>query len=162
MNNIQLNERINELWTRTKAEELPREERFVAIETLTEEYFAATGKRPDVGALDRLATLCLYEELTDNRSNKMREEENPVMSDNQYRRRKEGKHVRSELSSGEVTMKRASEYGTDMRFYGDPKRRQLSTDEAIRMDTALPLDSTNAERYIEQARNGMVVVSHVY
>ncbi|PAE09693.1 hypothetical protein CHI02_23875, partial [Niallia circulans] len=90
MNNEQLNAQIDALWAHTKAGNLPRGARFEAIERLTEEYVAANGKRPPAHILDRLATLCLYEEMTDKRKNKMQAEESPVMSGNQYRRRKEG------------------------------------------------------------------------
>jgi hypothetical protein len=161
MNNEQLNTQIDELWAQTKAGNLPREQRFEAIEGLTEEYATANGKRPPAHILDRLATLCLYEEMSDKRKNKMQAEESPVMSGNQYRRRKEGKHVRSELATGEVSMKRASEYGTDMRNYSEPTRRKLTTDEALILDQKLPLSEAQAERYAEQAKNSEVIVSYV-
>jgi hypothetical protein len=83
MNNIELSNKINELWTKTKAGELPRSERFEAIERLTEEYIEITGKRPDSQYLDRLATLCLHEELTDATPYKVRNTEYPIHSDRQ-------------------------------------------------------------------------------
>lgn len=152
---------INDLWARTKRGELSREERFKEIEKITDEYIAETGERPEPSALDRLATLCLYEEMTDSRSNKMRAEESPVMSSNQYRRRKEGRHVRSKTASGEVTLNRALDYGTDNRNYGYPKRRKLTTDEALVMDKSLSRDKEKAKRYLQESRNGKVEISYV-
>lgn len=160
MTNEELNARINELWTATKRGELPRQARFDAIERLTDEYIEATDRRLDPAMLDRLATLCLYEEVTDNRSNKMKTEDLPIMSGNQYRRRKEGKHVRSELAAGEVTLKRAQEYGTDNRNYRYPNRRKLSTEEALSMDRMLPRDKEAAKRYLKESANGKVIVSY--
>jgi hypothetical protein len=85
MTNEELNARINELWTATKRGELPRQARFAAIEQLTEEYIAATGRRPDPAMLDRLATLCLYEEVTDATPWKTRNTERPIHSERQRR-----------------------------------------------------------------------------
>lgn len=85
MNNAQFNERVNELWAQTKAGNLPRPSRFGAIEALTEEYYAANGKMPDAGALDRLATLCLYEEVTDDTPWKTQNTEYPIHSEEQQK-----------------------------------------------------------------------------
>jgi len=83
MTNEQLNERINGLFAETKAGRLPRAERFKAIEQLTDEYIAANNERPDVAYLDRLASLCLHEELTDDTPWKTRNTEYPIHSDRQ-------------------------------------------------------------------------------
>lgn len=158
---MNINERINDLWAQTKAGNLPREQRFRAIEQLTDAYYQASGKLPDTAALDRLATLCLYEEVTDSRSNKMKAQKQPIMSDNQYRRRTEGKHVRRKDKEGnktaiitEVPMNATYDYGTDGRNYSVPKRRQLSTDEAIEMDKAIPRDDRVAKRYSDFLKGG--------
>ncbi|MDF1510790.1 hypothetical protein PZE06_21890 [Robertmurraya sp. DFI.2.37] len=82
---MNLNERIDELYAQTKAGNLPREHRFLAIEALTDEYVAATGKRPEREQLDRLATLCLYEEVTDDTPWKTRNTERPIHSERQRR-----------------------------------------------------------------------------
>ncbi|MDQ0154931.1 hypothetical protein [Robertmurraya andreesenii] len=82
---MNLNERIDELWTQTKAGNLPREQRFKAIEALTDEYVVTVGQRPDHTQLDRLATLCLYEEVTDATPWKTRNTERPIHSDRQRR-----------------------------------------------------------------------------
>ncbi len=80
MTNEELNARINELWAATKRGELPRQARFAAIEQLTEEYIEATGKRPEPEQLDRLASLCLHEELTDSTPWKTQNTEYPIHS----------------------------------------------------------------------------------
>lgn len=112
MNNEQFNAQIDELWAQTKAGNLPRGARFEAIERLTEEYAAANGKRPPVNALDRLATLCLYEEITDPNEHKMTHEDEPVLSDRQYDRRKKREWWREEIEIGpaHITGKRATTF----------------------------------------------------
>jgi hypothetical protein len=82
-----LHEDITQLQTETKRGELPREVRLVKIEQLTEEYFAKTGEMPDAVALERLADLCLYEELTDTDRMKVRNNEYPILSEYQFDRR---------------------------------------------------------------------------
>lgn len=138
MNTSEFNERIDELWTQTKADNLPREARFKAIEALTDEYVKVTGKRPEPAQLDRLATLCLYEEVTDSRTNKMQAEERPIMSDNQYRRKTEGKHEKRTDKFGnlrplnrEVPLELAANVGTDGRDYRYPNRRMLDVQETM-------------------------------
>jgi hypothetical protein len=82
-----LHEDITELQKATKRGELPREVRLVKIEQLTEDYFAKAGEMPDVVALERLADLCLYEELTDTDRMKVRNNEYPILSEYQFDRR---------------------------------------------------------------------------
>jgi len=67
----ELHEIITELQQATKRGEMRRELRLVKIEALTEGYFAKTGEMPDAVALERLADLCLYEELTDDDEHKV-------------------------------------------------------------------------------------------
>ncbi len=88
MTNEELNAKINELWAATKRGDLPRQARFAAIEQLTEEYIEATGRRPDPAMLDRLATLCLYEEVTDDTPYKIQNTEYPIMGDRMFEERK--------------------------------------------------------------------------
>lgn len=106
---------VDALWARTKAGELPREARFQAIEELTERYVIARGESPPPAQLDRLATLCLYEEVTDPNVHKMLHEAEPVMSDTQYGRRKKREWDREEISVGpaHVTGKRMTTYKDD-------------------------------------------------
>jgi hypothetical protein len=83
MNIEQFNEAIDALWTETKAGLLPREMRFKVIEELTDNYIETSGNLPDTAQLDRLATLCLYEEVTDSTPWKTRNNEYPIHSDRQ-------------------------------------------------------------------------------
>jgi hypothetical protein len=46
-----------------------------------------TGEWPDAVALERLADLCLYEELTDNNEHKISQTEYPFLSERQFDRR---------------------------------------------------------------------------
>ncbi|MDH5159840.1 hypothetical protein [Heyndrickxia oleronia] len=116
---MNINERIDELWTQTKRNKLPREQRFKAIEALTDEYIAVTGKRPEPAALDRLATLCLYEEVTDSDRMKSRNNEHPILSDDQYARRTEGKYNGNGV---EVSIGAASNHGVDGNNHAKPTR----------------------------------------
>jgi hypothetical protein len=100
MNKALFNERINELWTQTKTGKLPRAERFVAIERLTDEYITANGRRPDPAQLDRLATLCLYEEVTDDNSYKMSHEDEPILSEVQRGRRYKREKTKKDVITG--------------------------------------------------------------
>lgn len=85
--NTRLHEAITQLQAATKRGELPRELRLAKIEELTEQYYAETGKIPDVASLERLADLCLHEELTDPNPDKMTKEGYPFMSEHQFDRR---------------------------------------------------------------------------
>lgn len=87
MNFEQFNVQINDLWTATKAGKLPRADRFAAIERLTDEYIDATGRRPDPSQLDRLATLCLYDEITDSTPYRIQNTEYPIMGDRLFNER---------------------------------------------------------------------------
>ena len=81
---------VNELWQRTKNGELrDRQARFAEIERVIDEYITKYGQRPNQRLLDRLATLCLYEEVTDKDRLKMRNNEYPIMSERQEERRDE-------------------------------------------------------------------------
>jgi hypothetical protein len=102
-----------------------RTKRIALIDELIESYIAATDQRPDSVQLDRLATLCLREELTDRHPDKMSREEFPIMSDEQYVRRKTGLN-RKKDGRGiiETSFKLAEEYGTDGRNYRRPKRKK--------------------------------------
>lgn len=88
MNFEQFNALIDELWTQTKAGKLQRADRFAAIERLANEYIAATGKRPETEQLDRLATLCLYEETSDKTPYKIANDEYPIMNERMIDNRK--------------------------------------------------------------------------
>jgi len=168
MTNEQLNERINGLFAETKAGRLPRAERFKAVEQLTDEYIAASGKRPDMRVLDRLSSLCLYEELTDSNPDKMTQNEYPIMSEEQYARRTEGKHVRRRDKDGkilpnktEIPLKASYDIGTDGHNYRTPKRRPLSTDEALIVDSKKSRNEERLRKYNEFIKPGIVEVSYI-
>jgi len=124
MNFDQFNARINELWAQTKAGKLDRRSRFAAIKRLTDEYIAATGRRPDPAQLDRLATLCLYEEVTDATPWKTRNTEYPVHSERQ----------REEIEKHEVGMAPLEYLANDGQKHEKPTRRKRSKAENAYMD----------------------------
>ncbi|SDZ51150.1 hypothetical protein SAMN05421736_11574 [Evansella caseinilytica] len=152
MTNAELKAKIDNLWKETKAGKLPRDRRLKAIEGLTETYFQTSGRMPDGGALVRLTTLCLYEEITNPHPDKMTREEYPIMSDNQYRRKTEGRHVGRVGLTGklkpltrEVPLSLAANIATDGREYGYPSRREIDVQEAIDMEFYPHLTRKNAE-----------------
>lgn len=109
----QLHEDITQLQAVTKRGELPRELRLVKIEELTEEYFAKTGEMPDGITLERLANLCLHEELTDSHPDKVTRTEYPFFSETQF----------EERHKSEASFKLAEERGVDGRDHKPPGRR---------------------------------------
>lgn len=123
-----LHEEITKLQQVTKRGEMPRDVRLVKIEELTENYFDKTGEWPDGVALERLADLCLYEELTDNDRMKVRNNEYPFLSETQIARRQEGVHARGG-TSGEVPLSAADSLGSDGKNYGIPTRRERNSRE---------------------------------
>jgi len=159
-------EKINDIWTKTKTGKLcDRQVRFAVIERLVDEYIAKNGKRPEPEQLDRLATLCLYEEMKDSHPDKMSREEFPIMSDEQYARRTEGAHVRRRDKDGkplpnktEIPLSAAYDYGIDGRNYRQPTRRRLSTDEALHVDKNLPKDVEQRKKYKSFTKPGKVEV----
>jgi hypothetical protein len=110
-----LHEDITQLQTETKRGELPREVRLVKIEQLTEEYFAKTGEMPDAVALERLADLVLYEELTDSNEHKISQTEYPFLSERQFDRR-DNREVKSRYDM--------DGNAADGRKHGIPTRRE--------------------------------------
>lgn len=113
---MNLHEEITNLQQATKRGEMPRELRLVKIEQLTEEYFAKTGAFPDEVALERLADLCLYEDLTNPSLTKMQDEEYPFLSERQFDRRDS-----KEIATGEKAM---GMNAADGQKHGIPERRK--------------------------------------
>lgn len=123
----ELHEAITELQAATKRGELPRELRLVKIEQMTEDYYAKTREMPDDKALERLADLCLYEELTDDDEHKVAHNEYPILSETQIARRQEGKHARkTDNPKIEVPLKIAENFGIDGKMHDVPSRRVRS------------------------------------
>jgi hypothetical protein len=111
---------VDELFARAKRGELAdRAERMALIDELIESYIAATGQRPDSVQLDRLATLCLREELTDTNSHKVKHEDRPILSDYQFKLRR----------GRDYNIKLIENYGNDLRNYEPPKRRKRTNKE---------------------------------
>ncbi|WP_236251205.1 hypothetical protein [Bacillus sp. NSP9.1] len=70
MDKTLLDEMITELQQRTKAGELDRIQRIEEITALADAYFDSVGEHPDSTALERMANLVIYEELSDTNKNK--------------------------------------------------------------------------------------------
>jgi hypothetical protein len=112
----ELHEAITQLQQVTKRGELPRELRLGKIEALAEDYYAKAGEMPDAVALERMADLCLYEELTDTDRMKVRNNEYPFFSETQFEERRKV----------EASFKLSEEQGVDGRNYKPPVRRDRS------------------------------------
>ncbi|WP_303984523.1 hypothetical protein [Niallia circulans] len=124
MTKEELYEDITDIYERTKAGELVRSRRIVEIDKLTEDYFSKVGEKPDSTALERMANLLLYEDLTNSHPDKMAREEYPIMSESQ----------REERLKTEASEKLAEEYGDDGRNYRIPNRRKRSPYESKFVD----------------------------
>jgi hypothetical protein len=155
----QLHEAITKLKAATKRGEVPREVRLVNIEELTEMYREATGEWPDGVALERLADLCLYEELTDDDRMKVRNNEYPIMSETQIARRQEGVHARSG-TSGEVPLGAADSVGTDGKSYGQPTKRQRNSRENSFVDKEAKSRNTQRKRRYHEFTKVQPVITY--
>lgn len=138
MNTQQLHTAINEAFTDFKSIQTSRRHRMDFAESLTEDYFAQHGKMPDTKILDRLTSLILLDDSTEKASNKTRTEEYPVLTENQYRRRTEGRHMGRLTSDGklkplqrEVPFTLAATVATDGRNYTYPTRRSVDVIEQM-------------------------------
>lgn len=89
MNTTTMHAEISEAFSDFKALKTSRRHRMDFAEALTEQYFAEYGKMPDGNVLDRLATLILQDELADTDRMKMRNNEYPLLSEDQEKYRKE-------------------------------------------------------------------------
>jgi hypothetical protein len=128
-----------------------RAERMALIDELIESYIAATGQRPDSVQLDRLATLCLREELTDTDSHKMRHNEYPIMSDTQLARRKDGVHQRNNgMVYRETGFNKLRDYGADGNIHTKPIRRIRKESEQYEVESrAKSRDPERRKKYNE-------------
>jgi hypothetical protein len=137
----QLHEAITELQQATKRGEMPREVRLGKIEVLTEGYYAKAGEMPDVVALERMADLCLHEELYNPSLTKMQDEEYPIMSERQYDRRQN-----TEFATG----KRLDQNAADGQSHAVPLRRKRSEYENRFVDKKAKIRNKERKReYIE-------------
>jgi hypothetical protein len=154
----ELHEAITQLQQVTKRGELPREVRLGRIEALAEDYYAKAGEMPDSTALERMADLCLYEELTDTDRMKVRNNEYPFFSETQLARRQEGLHARGG-TSGEVPLAAAESVGTDGRSYGIPTRRERNKRENRFVDKEAKIrNKERKQNYVEFTKVQPVIV----
>lgn len=132
MNTTTMHAEISEAFSDFKAIRTSRRHRMDFAESLAERYFAEYGKMPDGKILDRLTSLILLDDSSEKASNKTRVEEYPVLTENQYRRRTEGRHMGRLTSDGklkplqrEVPFTLAATVATDGRNYAYPTRRSV-------------------------------------
>ncbi|GIO27737.1 hypothetical protein [Ornithinibacillus bavariensis] len=105
-----LNEVIDNLYENKS--KMDRNQRMWLVQYYTDEYFRQVGERPDVSALNRLATLILDDEITNPDVYKMTHIEYPIMSQRQEARR----------NKTQVSIKWADEVGTDGKDYRQKSR----------------------------------------
>lgn len=123
-------EKVTELFDRLKAGEealVNRQSRIKIIDEIVEDYFAANGEMPEALDLDRLSSLILHEELTDNNPYKMTHEDEPIVSVRQKERREDREMGASESFT----------HGADGRDYRRPTRKptkRVNTEARIRND----------------------------
>jgi hypothetical protein len=127
MNKAEFNEAVTELIERTKAgdpELLDRQNRIKIIDELIEDYVKATGKVPEPYELERVGSLILREELTDSHPDKMSREDDPIMSNDQYARRTEGRHRKKSVNKRiEIGFNATQTIAVDGQDYRMPLRR---------------------------------------
>jgi hypothetical protein len=146
----ELHEAITQLQQATKRGEMPRKERMGRIEALTEEYFAKAGEMPDGVALERMADLVLYEELTDNDRMKVRNNEYPFFSETQFEERRKV----------EASFKLSEEHGVDGRNHKPPVRRDRSNREIKFMDKNARIRNKERKKKYDQFTKVQPVIIH--
>lgn len=113
--NAELAQYIDGLFSKDKADKLPRQTRLDASDSLVESYVRHTGERPPSAQLGRLATLILRDELADKNEHKIRHNERPIMSNRQIGRRQDN----------EMPPVWYREIGVDGGNYREPTRENL-------------------------------------
>ncbi|QYG88328.1 hypothetical protein [Bacillus atrophaeus] len=116
MDKTLLHEMITDMYTRTKEGNMSRLDRIEEITALADAYFDAVGEHPETKALERMANLVLYEELSDPHADKMTRDEYPFLSESQF----------DERYKKEASDKLAEEYDQNGSFQGRPIRRTRS------------------------------------
>lgn len=79
----QSHEYVDLLYKLAKMSDSSAQDRIYRVEAMTEAYFSTFGKHLDSVVLGRLASLILYDELTDPHPDKMTLEDYPILSDSQ-------------------------------------------------------------------------------
>jgi hypothetical protein len=157
----QLHESITKLQQLTRLGGVSRENRFYTAKNLSEWYFAKTGEMPDAVAIERLANICLHEELTDSDRMKARNNEYPILSETQLARRQEGLHARGG-TSGEVPLSAADSLGTDGKNYGMPTRRERNSRENRFIDKEAKIrNKERKHKYVEFTKVQPVIVRKI-
>lgn len=146
----QLHEAITELHAATKRGELPREVRLVKIDQLSEDYYAKTGEMPDAKALERMADLCLYEELTDSNPDKVTKTEYPFFSETQF----------EERYKAEASFKFAEEHGVDGRDHSPPLRRKRTNKDNKFVDKNARIRNKERKRVYDEFTKVQSVIVH--
>lgn len=138
LTNQDLHEEITKEFTLYKRNKTSDAHRLQFASDITERYFAEHGEFPSHSVLERLGTLLMYDVSTNSKSNKTRTEEYPVLSENQYRRRVEGRHKRRIGNDGnlqplerEVPFSLATTVAIDGRNYAYPTRRKIDVLEQL-------------------------------
>ena len=132
--------------------ESDRSRRIAEMDRLIERYFAERHEMPDAGQVERLADLCLREELTDSHPDKMTREEYPFISERQFATR----YVK------ESSMKIAEEYGTDGVNHRVPTKRKREKRENAWMDRKVKAKNAEMKRkYREFTKVQPVEIRHV-
>lgn len=144
---------VSDLIAANRANPIPRSERIALIGALTDEYVASTGERPDVAELERLADAILYEELTDQRRDKISGVEYPFMSEWQLAVRQ----------NREYDVKLAEERGTDGRDYKPPIRRHRTARENRFVDMyARSKNEARRRQYRKDTEPGPLITYNIY
>lgn len=113
--NEELAQYIDGLFSKDKADNLSRQCRLQASDSLIESYVKHTGLRPPGAQLGRLAALILRDELADKNEHKIRHNERPIMSNRQIGRRQDN----------EMPPVWYREIGVDGGNYREPTRENL-------------------------------------
>lgn len=157
----QLHEAISGIHAATKRGEMPRAVRLVKLEQLAEEYYVKAGEMPDAVALERMADLCLYEELTDDDEHKVSRNEYPILSETQIARRQEGKHARkTDNPKIEVPLKIADNYGIDGKMHDVPSRRVRSDRENRFVDKEARIRNKERKKRYDEFTKTQPVISY--
>lgn len=99
-------------------------DRCASVDRLCEAHYAQVGQMPDSNVLERLASLILFDELTDDTPYKTRNTEYPIESEHKEKRHNDG------ITSASF----ADTVGIDGRDYRTPHRRKRTPSENAYVD----------------------------
>lgn len=75
-------------------------DRCASVDVLCEAHYAQLGRMPDSNVLERLASLILFDELTDTHPDKVTREDYPILSDSQLEEREKGEYLLDDVVFG--------------------------------------------------------------